>query len=92
MCYTNPVVAHDTTNNTHSWCVDLPLWYIVPPKYPKKADGQLKNGQQFCIKLQGDLKKTTFGMCTMNPTEACKPTREDTKADLIFKGMFCNYL
>ena len=39
-----------------------------------------------------DLEKNIFGMCTMNSTEASKPTGEDTKADFIFKPVFCNYL
>ena len=28
----------------------------------------------------------------MNPIEAGKPSHTDTKADLIFKRVFCNYL
>ena len=67
-------------------------WYAVPPQYPHNADGQLRNDQEFCTKLQGELKKTVFGMCTINPIEASKPSHTDTKADLIFKRVFCNYL
>ena len=33
-----------------------------------------------------------FGMCTHNPPVAAKPRHADTKADLIFKRFFCNYL
>ena len=47
-------------------------WYAVPPQYPQNADGQLRNDQEFCTELQGELKKTIFGMCTMNPAEAGK--------------------
>ena len=32
-----------------------------------------------------------FGMCTNNPTVRGKPRHADTKADLIFKRVFCNY-
>ena len=32
-----------------------------------------------------------FG-CTNNPTVRGKPRHADTKADLIFKHLFCNYL
>ena len=28
----------------------------------------------------------------MNPTQASKPSHTDTKADLIFRRVFCNYL
>ena len=33
-----------------------------------------------------------FGMCTNNPTVRGKPRHADTKADLIFKRVFCHYL
>ena len=33
-----------------------------------------------------------FGMCTNNPTVRGKLRHADTKADLIFKRVFCNYL
>ena len=56
------------------------------------ADGQLRNDQAFCTELQGELKTALFGMCTNNPTMRGKPRHADTKADLIFKCVFCNYL
>ena len=67
-------------------------WYAVPSQYLQNADGQLRNDQEFCTKLQGELKKTIFGVCTMNATEAGKPSHTDTKADLIFKRVLCTYL
>ena len=67
-------------------------WYAVPPQYPQNANGQLRNDQEFCTKLHGELKKALFGMCTNNPTEGGKPSYTDTKADLILKRVFCNYL
>ena len=67
-------------------------WYAVPPQYPQNADGQLQNDQESCFKLQGELKMALFGMCTHNPIVAAKPRHADTKADLIFKRVFCNYL
>ena len=33
-----------------------------------------------------------FGMCTSNPTVRGKLRHADTKANLIFKRAFCNYL
>ena len=67
-------------------------WYAVPPQYSQNADGQVRNGQAFCTQLQGEFKTALFGMCTNNPTVRGKPRRADTKADLIFKSVFCNYL
>ena len=67
-------------------------WYAVPPQYPQNVDGQRRNDQESCTKLQGELKTALFGMCTNNPTEGGKPRHTDTKADLILKRVFCNYL
>ena len=55
-------------------------------------DGQPRNDQEFCTKMQRELKKAIFGMCTVNPTNARKPSHLDTKAYLIFKRVLCNYL
>ena len=33
-----------------------------------------------------------FGMCTNNPTVRGKPHHADTKAEFIFKRVFCDYL
>ena len=43
-------------------------------------------------KLQGELKKAPFGMCTNKTTEGGKPSHADTKPNLILKRAFCNYL
>ena len=67
-------------------------WYAVPPQYPQNADVQVRNDQELCTKLQGELKKALFGICTTNPTKGGKLSNADTKADLIFKRVFCNYL
>ena len=87
------VAAADVNTRPGVWICRK--WYAVPPQYPQNAGGQLRNDrndQEVCTKLQGELKKTIFGMCTMNPTEAGKPSHTDTKANLIFKRVFCNYL
>ena len=73
-------------------CGSVDQWYAVPPQYPQNANGQLQNDQESCFKAQGELKTALFGMCTHNPTVAAKPRHADTKADLIFKRVFCNYL
>ena len=67
-------------------------WYATPPQYPQNADGQRRNDQAFCTELQGELKTALFGVCTSNPTMRRKPRHANTKADLIFKRVFCNYL
>ena len=64
----------------------------VPLQYPQNADGQLRNGQAFCTELQGVLKTALSRMCINNPTVRGKPRHADTKADLIFKRVFYNYL
>ena len=66
--------------------------YAVPPQYPPNVDGQMRTDQAFCTEPQGELKTALFGMCTYNPTVQGKLRHADTKADLIFKRVFCNYL
>ena len=68
------------------------LVYAVPPQYPQNANGQLRNDQKSSTKLQGELKKAVFGMCTNNLIDGGNLRHADTKADLIFKHFFCNYL
>ena len=63
--------------------------YAVPP-YPQNVDGQLRNDQAFCTELQGVLKTALSGMCTNNPRVRGKLRDAETKADLIFKHVFCN--
>ena len=87
-----PVVVVASALNTHPSVCIRRKWYVVPPQYPQNDDGQLQNNQESCFKLQGELKTALFGMCTHNPTVAAKPRHADTKADLIFKRVFCNYL
>ena len=87
-----PTVVAASAANTRRGVWICRKWYAVPPQYPQNADGQLRNDQAFCIELQGKLKTALFGMCTNNPTVRSKPCHADTKADLIFKHVFCNYL
>ena len=67
-------------------------WYALPPQYPQNADGQLENDQAFCRQLHLEKKEDLFERCKLNPTPRGKPHKRDTKADLIFKRVFCNYL
>ena len=46
----------------------------------------------FCTKLQEEAKKALFRMCTKNPTEGGKASYIDTKASVIFKLIFCNFV
>ena len=85
------VVAASATNTRRGvWLCRK--WYAVPPQYHQNADGELRTDQAFCTELQGESKTALFGMCTNNPTVRGKPCHADTKADLIFKRIFCNYL
>ena len=81
--------ADDATGTTRPSVWISCKWKTVPPGYPPIVDGQLFNDQEFCGKLQEDLKRNIFGMCTKNPTEAGKP-RTNTKVELIFKCVSCN--
>ena len=67
-------------------------WYALPPQYPQNADGQLKNDQALCRKLHLEKKEDLFERCKLNRTPRGKPHYTDTKADLILKRVFCNYL
>ena len=87
-----PIVVAASAVNTRRGVWICRKWYAVPPQYPQNADGQLRNDQAFCTELQGELKTALFGMFTNNPTVRGKPRHADTKAELIFKRVFCNYL
>ena len=86
------VVGHDPTNNTHPDVWICRKRYALPPQYSHNASGQLKNDQEFSGKLPGDVKTNILGMCAINPIMAIKLIHRDTKADLIFKRVFCTYL
>ena len=51
----------DATNNTRPGARMCCKWYTVPLEYPQNVDGQLKNDQGFCTKLQEDLKNFPLG-------------------------------
>ena len=87
-----PTVVATSAVNTRRGVWICGKWYALPPQYPQNADCQLRNDQAFCTELQGELKTALFGMCTNNPTVRGKPRHADTKADLIFKRVFRNYL
>ena len=53
-------------------CGCVAKWYGVGPQYPQNTNGQLKNDQEFCTKLQRELKKPLFKMCTKDPLEGGK--------------------
>ena len=51
-------------------------WYAVLAQYPRNANGQLRNDQESCTKVQGELKKAVFRMCTKREYRArCKYLR-----------------
>ena len=51
-------------------------WYAMPPQYPQNAYGQLTNDQEFCTKLQGELKKALFGMAPIIPQTEANQARQ----------------
>ena len=82
----------NATDDTRPGVLICRKWYALPPQYPQNADGQLENDQAFCRKLHLEKKEDLFERCKLNPTPRGKPHKRDTKADLIFKRVFCNYL
>ena len=82
----------NATDDTRPGVLICRKWYALPPQYPQNADGQLENDQAFCRQLHLEKKEDLFERCKLNPTPRGKPHKRDTKADLIFKRVFCNYL
>ena len=54
------VAADDATYNTRPGVLICRKRYAVPPQNPQNVDGQLRNDQEFCNNLQGELKKTNL--------------------------------
>ena len=63
----------------------------VASGYPRDASGQLERDQLFINDLAKQLVAELRAACELNRNLGAKPT-SDTKADLIHKRAFCNYL
>ena len=67
-------------------------WRKVPDGYPRDASGQLESDQLFINDLAKQLVAELCAACQLNPIPGAKPKSSHTKADLIHKGAFRNYL
>ena len=67
-------------------------WRKVSDGYPRDASGQLERDQLFINDLAKQLVVELRAACELNTNPAVKPKLCDTKADLIYKHAFCNYL
>ena len=67
-------------------------WRKVPDWYPRDACGQLDRDELFINDLAKQLVTELHAACQLNPNLGAKPKSSDTKADLIYKRVLCNYL
>ena len=67
-------------------------WRKVLDGYSRDASGHLERDQLFINDLAKQLVAELRAACQLNPNLRAKPKSRDTKADLIYKCAFCNYL
>ena len=60
--------------------------------YTRDASSQPERDQLFINDLAKQLVAELRAACQLNPNPGAKPKSSDTKADLIYKRAFCNYL
>ena len=77
-----PAMATPTQEDTHPKVLIRGEWQKVPDGYPRDASGQM--AKQIVVELHA--------ACRLNTNPSAKPKSSDTKADLIYKRAFCNYL
>ena len=67
-------------------------WRKVPDGYPRDASRQLERDQLFLNEPAKQLAAELRATCKLNTKRSAKPKFGDTKANLIYKRAFCNYL
>ena len=67
-------------------------WRKVPDADPEDAFGQLHRDQKFINELVKQLVAELRVACQLNISPSAKPKSSSTKADLIYKFVFRNYL
>ena len=67
-------------------------WRKVLDGYPKDASGQMERAQQLINELAKQLVAELRVDCQPNTSPGAKRKSTDTKAGLIYKRAFCNYL
>ena len=66
--------------------------FDVPKAYPKGAKGWLVNKKRFIRELEELLGKGIRNACARNTSPCAKPSASDTKCDLIYTGVFADFL
>ena len=66
--------------------------FEVPEAYPKGAEGRLVNDKRFIRELEELLVKDIGNGCARNTNLRAKPKVSDTKSDLMYKGVFADFL
>ena len=87
-----PSMATPTEQDTRPKVLICGEWRKVPDGYAADAFGQLECDQLFINDLAKQLVAELRSTCHLNPNLGAKPKSSDTKADLIHKRAFCNYL
>ena len=67
-------------------------WRKVPDGYLRDASSQLEHDERFINELAKRLVAELRAIVSLTPVLGAKPKSSDTKADLIYKHAFCNYL
>ena len=63
----------------------------LPEHYPKDASRKLEYDKNLIKELDTKTTGVLRNMCKHNPPSA-QPTYKDKKADLIYKGVFCDFI
>ena len=84
--------APTTKEDTRPKVLILGRWREVLDSYPKSASGQLQRDQQFIEELTKQRVLELRASCELNTSPGAKPKSSDTKADVIYKRAFRNYL
>ena len=67
-------------------------WRKVLDGYPRDASGKLEPDQLFINEQAKQLVVELRAACQLNTNLGAKPKSNNTKANLIYKCAFCNYL
>ena len=87
-----PSMATPTEEDTRPKDLIRGEWCKVLDGYPEDASGLLERDRLFICDPAKQLVAELHAACRRNPNPGAKPKSGDTKADLIYKRAFCNYL
>ena len=87
-----PSIATPTEEHTRPKVLIRGEWRKVPDGCPTHASGQLERDPLFFNDVAKQLVVELRAACQLNTNIGAEPKSSDTKADLIYKHAFCNYL